>query len=591
MRLGQLNKVGFGRHAAVGIFGLSSAALAGTGLIGSGRYEHFLAKEITVTSAGNGALRVREVVDYDMARTPRHGYFRNVDNDFGVPVDVSASSPNAPADLDVSAVNNNQTKLRIGNPFTTVNGQHRYVLSYRLPDAKLNERGLSLDVIGTEDAMGTDQVSVVVLGMELDSPQCSVGAVGSVGGCTLEKISGGYRATIENLAPQTGITISGTPSSVQTVSMPSVPPLPTPKKDQRIPLAAGMGVLNAGLSALLFAGARRRGRNEVYAGSAADAAFGNSERATRLVPDSEMASLATTEFAPPKGLEPWEAAVLISERVNNDSPKLWISGMVGKEAMEVEKHGNDLILRKGEKFSQVSPTDQALIQQLVGPTDEFETGRYDPSFARAWASVASQQRSRIDASGWWRRGSPRAKGGAVVVLIILGWIAFKLLSTYRRKSFGGASSSSVQQILASPLTAVIGGAVVALLAALAAYQTLLPSRSAEGSALTIRSESFRRFLDASEGQHVEWAWKNGFLREYSGWAVALGATAGWSKALAQANIPEATSSYSSPFLVYSMGSSFNSTHTAPSSSGSSSGGGGGGGSVGGGGGGGSSGGW
>jgi Predicted membrane protein (DUF2207) len=530
----ELGKLGVGRHVAVGVFGLGSAALAGTGLIGSGHYEHFAAKEIVVTPADNGGLRIREVIDYDMARTQRHGYFRNVDNDFGVPIEVSASSPDAPADLDISPLGS-QTRLRLGNANTTVSGRHRYVLSYTLPDAKLSERGLALDVIGTIDTMGTDRVTVFVMGMELDNPKCSVGSLGDSGGCTLEKVSGGYRAVIENLSPGRGITIGGTPRNIKTVTLSPTPELLPKSKENHLPLALGMAAVNTGLASLLFAGARRRGRNEVYAGSAADAAFGNSERATKLVSDNELASLATTEFAPPKEIQPWEGAVLLSEHITSDSPKMWISGMVGREVMEVEKEGSHLILRKGEKFSEATQADQALIQNLVGPTGEIETGKYNSAFAGAWSEIKRQQQSRVDASGWWRSGSPKAAGGAAFAFIFIG--GFFALKVFKGTSTQG-SSLSLQRVFASPVFAVIAGALLASLAAFAAYKSMLPSRSADGSALAIRTESFRRFLETSEGQHVEWAWNNGLLREYSGWAVALGATDAWEKALSKANIPE-----------------------------------------------------
>ncbi|MCB9381923.1 MAG: hypothetical protein H6513_14655 [Acidimicrobiaceae bacterium] len=54
------------------------------------------------------------------------------------------------------------------------------------------------------------------------------------------------------------------------------------------------------------------------------------------------------------------------------------------------------------------------------------------------------------------------------------------------------------------------------------YLPLLPVRSVQGSALAIRVESFRRFLLASEGKHVDWAWQRGSCGEYTAWAVALG---------------------------------------------------------------------
>ena len=101
------------------------------------------------------------------------------------------------------------------------------------------------------------------------------------------------------------------------------------------------------------------------------------------------------------------------------------------------------------------------------------------------------------------------------------------------------------------------------------------------------TESFRRFLAASEGRHVEWAWSQGLLREYSAWAVSLGAADAWGKALAASNVPPSELYGYNPLLVHSVSRSFASSRTAPSrgGAGASSGG------VGGGGGGGSSGSW
>ena len=67
----------------------------------------------------------------------------------------------------------------------TVSGQHRYVLTYTLPDARLSSGELALDVIGTDETLPTDRFEVVVTGLQLDDPLCNVGAFGTSGGCTL----------------------------------------------------------------------------------------------------------------------------------------------------------------------------------------------------------------------------------------------------------------------------------------------------------------------------------------------------------------------------------------------------------------------
>ena len=589
----ELGQVGGWRHGVAAFAGLGSAGLALAGVIGSGRYEHFEAKQVTIAPAADGGIRVREVVDYDMARTKRHGYFRNVDNDFGVPINIRAESPDAPATLDVSSFSS-QTRLRIGDPQTAVDGQHRYVLSYTLPDAQLSSRGLAVDIVGNEDTLRTDRLEVLVIGMTLSDMKCSAGVFGAVGGCSFERSGNGYRAVVTKLGAKAGVTIGGTIDlidSAERVSMPPLPELPKRKSESNLPLAGGMGILNIGLGALMFRALRRRGRNVVYAGSAADAAFGTNGRATTLVSDDEMSALATTEFAPPKGLEPWEGAVLLSEHITSDSPTLWISGMAGREGIEVDKSGSNLVLRKGKKFNGLNAADQAMVERLVGPTGTMETGKYDPAFAAAWTSIQQAQQNRIDASGWWQKGSPKAKGGIGLAVVLLVFVGFLLTRRNRPRGSFSSESGSIPEVISSPLFAILAGATIASIAAFGVYRFLLPSRSAEGSALAIRTESFRRFLEASEGQHVEWAWNNGFLREYSGWAVALGATGAWSAALSKANIPEQERVHSGPLLIGPLGPSMRSSRTAPSSSGGSGGGGFSGGSVGGGGGGGRSGGW
>ena len=105
-----------------------------------------------------------------------------------------------------------------------------------------------------------------------------------------------------------------------------------------------------------------------------------------------------------------------------------------------------------------------------------------------------------------------------------------------------------------------------------AYRPLLPVRSAEGSALALRADSFRRFLEASEGQHVDWAWKNGLLREYSAWAVALGAADAWGRAIASSTVPpQQVALQTMPLFLHTNSGEWTQAHTRPAPAGSSSG--------------------
>jgi uncharacterized membrane protein YgcG len=305
-----------------------------------------------------------------------------------------------------------------------------------------------------------------------------------------------------------------------------------------------------------------------------------------------MDELATTEFAPPTGIEPWQGTVLLRERVDDESIGAWFSGLAARDVITLTRDESDsVMLGVGEKFDTAAPADREVLTSLFDGRNVVGLGTYDKRFAAAWREVRSEQEAAIAGSGWWKRHSPYASSRMNVPRPFFVVFAVWILIVF------GSAGSAFFGWVSSPAGAILFGLVVPALAAFAVYRTLLPVRSATGSAFALRAESFRRFLKASEGRHVEWAWKQGLLREYSAWAVALGAADAWERAMRASSVSPAELS-TGPLLIYSMGPSWSSTYTAPSTSGGSGGFGGGfsgggfsGGSVGGGGGGGSSGSW
>jgi uncharacterized membrane protein YgcG len=614
-----IGQFGAWRHAVVGVSILAGAGLTAAGIIGvPPQPERFDAKQVVVAPAGPNSLRIREVVDVDFGDNDRHGYQRVVDDDFGVPQDITAESPDADATVHVAQTSDSegrpQTQIRLGSPSETVSGQHRYILSYTLPNARLDTGQLTVDVVPDGDTMEIDRFEAVVTGIGLAAPSCSVGSRLATGGCTLALAGDTYRATISPVAAGDGVTIGGGITGIGTpvdVALPSLPP----RRDEqsRVPLAVAMipiGLAGAGAVYLL---ARRRGRNEVFAGGAADAAFGprsgslpppgggplpppgSVATAVRPVPDSQMGELATTEFAPPNGIAPWQGDVLLREKIDQSTVSAWFSGHAARDVITISKDDDGaVVLGKGPRFADAEPTDAAILATLFRGDDRVVLDGYDKDFATAWAAARGEMQRSIAASGFWKRLPPSASGsgcgGAISMpaLIFLGvWL------------FIGAGSilSAVLGVFHGPVGGIIFGLAVPAVTAFAMYHSLLPARSATGSALALRTESFRRFLAASEGRHVEWAWKQGVLREYSAWAVALGTAETWQRAMAATSIPPAELN-TGPLLLWSMAPAFHSGYTASSSSGGggggSWGGGGGGGfsgSVGGGGGGGSSGSW
>ncbi len=594
--LGRLSPL---RHAAVGVAVVGVGVLGLTGLVGA-RGERFDAKQVVVAPAGEDGVRIREVVDQDFGVAQRHGYERTIPNDFGVPIDVTASSPDAPAFVGIDQIGG-ETRIRIGDPDSTVSGQHRYVLAYTLPDARLSDGRLALDIIGTDETLTTERFEVAVTGLELAEPLCNVGASGTSGGCELVPDGDVYRAAIGPLEPGDGITIGGRITGRPEPVNVAEPPLPDRRADRRLPLALGMVGLGAPTAAAVYLLARRRGRNEVFAGGAADAAYGDrlpppgaASRApsdVRFVADARLGDLATTEFEPPRGVAPWLGAVVLRERIDTDTVSAWFSGLAADDVIDLTQTGDAVTLQPGPRFASAEPEDATLLGELFSDGGPVELGTYDRQFASVWTKVRARQERLVAESGYWKHKAPGGGGcsglGGLDPRVLIGGFVFAFFIG------GGTLLTIIGGLAASPLAALIFAVVLVALVAYAAYLPLLPARTAMGSAIALRTESFRRFLVASEGRHVEWAWKQGLLREYSAWAVALGAAEAWRRSLRASSVPEVEYSHG-PLLVYSMASAFSHSHTAPSSSGSGggfSGGGFSGGSVGGGGGGGSSGSW
>ena len=597
----ELGRFGWWRHAAAGMVVLGCSGLALAGLVGAERQteERFEAKQVTVTPTGDDGVTIREVVDQDFGTNDRHGYERIIPNNFGEPADVRASSPDAPADVSVTAVGGD-TRIRVGDPGVTVSGQHRYVLTYTLPNARISSGELALDIIGTGETVATGRFEVVVTGLRLDGGRCHVGELGAVGGCTLERDGGVYRAEISPLDPGEGVTIGGTITGRTEPVAVAAPPLPARRGGHQAQLALAMLVVGAASVAAVYLVARRRGRNEVFAGGAADAAYGTrpapasplpppgsaAPGKVRLVADEQMDELATIEFAPPDGIAPWQGTVLLRERIDNESIGAWFSGLAAQDVITLTRgsHG-DVTLGVGERFNSAPEDDREVLSALFHGREQVRLGKYDKGFATAWRKVRAQQTKTIARAGWWKRHTPVPAARLEMLSQYFFLSGMSLLVV-----FGGVLSALGW--IDTPPAAFLLAVAVPAVAAFALYRSLLPVRSAPGSALALRAESFRRFLKASEGRHVEWAWKQGLLRQYSAWAVALGAADAWQQAMEGSSVPPAELS-TGPLLVDSTGQSWSSTHTPPSSSSSSGGGGfsGGSDSVGGGGGGGSSGSW
>jgi uncharacterized membrane protein YgcG len=570
------------RHVMVAVAAMVVPVLIAFGVMGRGaRPEQFDAKLVVVTPVGEG-VHLHEVVDIDFGRQQRHGYQRVIPNDFGTPADVTASSPNASSQIDVTQ-EGTDTRIRLGDPNETISGRHRYVLDYTLPDAHLGQHSLALDVIGDQETLATRRFVVILSGFRLSDLACNVGAAGTSGGCSLAPYRDGYRAEISPLRAGQGLTVGGTITGITArVHLTDPSPLPEPITKRR-PLMVTSLVVGLGVALLTFLFSVRAGRNEVGGTDAADAAFATatSTGSTRLVSDRELEALATTEFEPPRGIRPWHGALLLREKLDNETVSAWFSDQIAQQVVVLTGEGDDAVLSAGPLLHQAPPITKQRIETLVGSEGQLQLGSYQPRLATLWKDIQAEQKVAAKESGWWRRGAPGSGLGAMRAAALPVLIALLVI-------FNGVFGALRDHAALALVSAfVLPGA-----AGFTAYSSLLPSRSVAGSALAVRTESFRRFLEASEGKHVDWAWEHGLLRDYSAWAVALGAAEAWGRAVAASAVsPPEISVNTMPMFMYTSSSMWHSTFTAPHQSSSGGGGGFSSGFSGGGGGGGSSGSW
>jgi hypothetical protein len=328
---------------------------------------------------------------------------------------------------------------------------------------------------------------------------------------------------------------------------------------------------------------RRAGRERVGAGGAADAAWtgGGGPTSEVRLDVSELAEMATTEFAPPNGVTPAQGGMILAESVDNEHKVAWLIQAAIDGGIDLVEEG-----KKKDKVTLVRTGDgsgdqRAILDTAFNGRDQLALGAYDSHFATAWGQVDQQLQGWMATSDVWdhaadsRRIAVRVLGGLTMVvgsLIAIG------------AGYGAAARGSSFLPLVAVGALLAGGGFAA---AVRGWE--LRVRTPKGSGLWLRVESFRRFLHDSEAFHAEEAAKRGVLREYTAWAVAVGEIDRWQRSvLAAGAIPESAGLgyvYAAPILVHSTSS----TATAPSSS--SGGGFSGGGGVGGGGGGGGGGSW
>ena len=545
---------------------------------------------------GGATARVVEVIDYDFGTSQRRGIFRDVPG-LDPAAAIEVESPTAPDRFVIeTGWIAGSTRIKIGDPNQTIGGRHRYRIGYPV-DVGFDGGRVSWNAVGSDWPIGIGDIEIHLLApVELTDLQCSKGALGSWDGCNATLVEPGHVVVeIDGVDSQEGVTVS----ALRGGALASTPTLPTEPTGvavdpgARILLTMAVAALTALIGGLVASVViRRAGKELVWAGAGADAAygpvFGEGDYPVRRVDHDELDSLATTEFAPPRGIRAWQGGVLYFESTGKDQQVAWLLEQAIAGRIEIEggaaKAGKDLTLRRTDGIANGSPfeadPDTAHVAALFGGRRTIKLGTYDKQFAAAWKRLGQDlDRWHRDSPLWDPQGDRRRN-----LVLGLGFLPLILGGLVLAGGAVMAARSGPAWLAPVAIGGLLGGVGWAMV--LRSWE--LRVRTPEGSGLWILIESFRRFINGSDAQHVDAAAKQGRLLDYTAWAVALGEVDRWSKAVEQADLG-ATVAPQALYLTSvapHLGSATVAAATAPSSSG-----GGGGGSVGGGGGGGGGGSW
>ncbi len=499
------------RHLVVALSVVFCTAVTALGLVGpAAGPERITTFDVVATVNPDRSVSIREVIDWDFGiALDKHGIFRDIPTDAGIPEQVRVWSPDAP-DATLASRKGTDASIRIGDPGTLVRGRRRYVITYVLPSLVQGDR-FALDAIGTGWPVPVEDATVTIRGAELDEPRCFLGASGSQDRCALTESEGTYRTHVDHLDPREAVTIDGTllspPATDETVAVDPVssaaagtalPPFEGRDADLAARWAAIVAALGAAVSVLAYGWSRQTGRNEVAAGGATEAAFsdmgtlgGPVVGSTRMVPDSRMHELAGLAFTPPP-IEPWQGAVVLHEEIGSGTVGAWFSSQAARDVVSFQTVGGSVHMAAGPAARAADDDTAAVLNKALAHRRSMVLGTYDPSFAAAWSDAGAIIARWAAGSGAFRRRPPsQGSGSGATFGLTIGLLCAVLVPLGLAVGF----TVGLQVRVAAIALAVVVPGVVAL----GAYRRLVRSLSVTGSAWHLQTESFRRFLHDERG--------------------------------------------------------------------------------------------
>jgi uncharacterized membrane protein YgcG len=487
--------------------------------------------DVEFTIRQDGQFTVAETIDYDFGPNQKHGITRDIPNReeagddqdriWGIE-DIKVSSPSgAPADLDVDD-DDDEIHLRIGDEDKTVTGRQTYRITY-VVTAGLNafddHDELYWDAIGTGWSVPIDSANVTVHAPGgINRVACFTDDWKNDDRCGSAKVVNPQTATFahKNVSTWDGLTIVvGLANGVV-----HVPPAHLVDENNRTggpigELAATTGPLQYGLGggiaalALVLAGVAywRNGRDQ----------------RTYDTPLGMRPSVAP-EFSPPDNIPPGLAGTLIDEKAAGVEISATVVHLAVRRYLYLEEipAGNfwsnrDWKLTKlptpGE--DNLNPYERKLLQGIFTGANEVKLSDLKYSFTPTYRQLINDLYEEMVAKGWYRKDPNRARSawriGGMTLLIVGAVLA-------------GSSLGNGQ----AGLALLFGGfAVAGLILRLSARA--MPGRTAKGSAMHLRVQGFKRYLETAEAEQLQFEASEDIFSRYLPYAMVFGVVDKWAK--------------------------------------------------------------
>jgi uncharacterized protein (TIGR04222 family) len=489
-----------------------------------------------------GELEVIEQITYDFGATPHHGIFRDIptrlrfddryDRLYELRVDSVTVRPDASADYTIEDAGGGMTRIKIGDPDATVTGVHVYTIAYTVRGAMntfSDHDELYWNAIGPSWSVPIDRATVQVNGPgDIVGAACFTGPTGSTLACDRAATRANEAAFAQrSMFPYQALTVViGFPKGAVADASPilqerwSVQRAFLADAQHAVPAAA---ILLAGLGVFGFL-VWTRGRDVRYQGSPVDQVMGNPIGTTQRVPVGEADDAAPVEFAPPDGIRPGQAGVLIDERANTVDVVATIVDLAVRGYLVIQEIPKEGIFGKPDwrlvqldaDRSSLLVYERSLLDALFRDGGDVTLSSLRRTFSERLREVEGHMYVDAAAQGWFptRPDRVRLRWRALGILGLVAGAALAFVAI----RFSGYGFVGIAAVLVG-LVFVIGA-------------SRMPRRTAKGTAMLRRTRGYRQVIDTADRYLARWAEQENVFPKTLPYAIVFGLTDKWARAFA-----------------------------------------------------------